>query len=157
MLGNNNRLSWLGWLGLVQNRPKKNEEKGPKYEILKNLAENWSLEPKLDRNWAIKGATMKNNLKEKNLSQYWGNANRSCQHISFYHFLIVFTTEMTQIMKTTLRARDGFLNSPHSWNKNRILHFTPYYQTLPVPVVVEELCPCHDVVLGDEYQPGAVT
>ena len=29
---------------------------------------------------------------------------------------------MTQIMKTTVRARDGILNSPHSWNKYRILH-----------------------------------
>ena len=51
---------------------KKNEEKGPKYEILKNLAENWSLEPKLDRNWAIKGATMKNNLKEKKFKSILG-------------------------------------------------------------------------------------
>ena len=53
---------------------KKNEEKGPKYEILKNLAENWSLEPKLDRKWAKKEATMAKNFGENFfLVKIWPN------------------------------------------------------------------------------------
>ena len=50
--------------------------KGQKYEILKNWAENWSLEPKLDRKWAKKGATMANNVKENKFRSKLGQGKK---------------------------------------------------------------------------------
>ena len=42
-------------------------------------------------------------------------------------------------------------------DKLSVVVFHAYSQTLPVPVVVKKLGPSHNIVLGDQYQPGGVT